>query len=315
VLSGIFLLGAAWTYFTASQSRIEEALRKLAAGNRLRHLTVIGLVSAVASLVNPYGWNLYGHIYHYLSNRFLMDHVEEFQSPNFHGVAQKCFLALLLITIAVLALRGRELRMSQGLTVLFAVYAGLYATRNIPVSSLLLVMIVGPLAPASGFAHAFSRRMSAVEMSVRGHVWSILAIIATLSVAANGGRIGHSVWMDAHFDPKRMPVEAVNYLQKSGVKGPVLSPDYWGGYLIYRLYPKSLVVVDDRHDLYGEETFKAYLTMFHAKPGWDEFLRAHEASIIVLPSDAALANILLVTDGWKQIYADDVAIALVREPE
>ena len=38
------------------------------------------------------------HIYRYLSNRFLMDHIEEFQSPNFHGVAQKCFLVLLLIS-------------------------------------------------------------------------------------------------------------------------------------------------------------------------------------------------------------------------
>jgi hypothetical protein len=81
-----------------------------------------------------------------------MDHIDEFQSPNFHGLAQKCFLALLLITVAVLALRGRELRLSQGLTVLFAVYAGLYASRNIPVSAILLVMVVGPIMPASDLA-------------------------------------------------------------------------------------------------------------------------------------------------------------------
>ncbi len=34
--------------------------------------------------------------------------------------------------------------MSQALVVLFAVYSGLYASRNIPVSSLLLILVIGP---------------------------------------------------------------------------------------------------------------------------------------------------------------------------
>ncbi|HEV2688066.1 MAG TPA: hypothetical protein VGV35_05915, partial [Bryobacteraceae bacterium] len=171
VLLGIFFLGAAWTWFRAKESRIEEALQKIAAGKRAWRLFIVGLLCVAASLVNPYGWKLYGHVYSYLSNRFLMDHIDEFQSPNFHGIAQRCFLLLLLITIAVLAVRGRGLRMSEGLTVLLAVYAGLYASRNIPVSSVLLVMVVGPLVPAAGVARGFFQRMAAVETGLRGHVW------------------------------------------------------------------------------------------------------------------------------------------------
>lgn len=308
VLLGIFLLGAAWSLFRARQNRIEEVLQKIAARNRVRNLAWVALLSAAASLVNPYGWKLHWHVYRYLSDRFLMDHIEEFQTPNFHGIAQKCFLFLLLITVAFLAARGRELRMSQGLTVLFAVYAGLYASRNIPVSSILLVMVVGPLVRTSVRtvdAGGFFYRMSALEGGMRGHLWVIVAIIVTFL-------IGSSVWMDAHFDPKRMPVEAVNYLEKQQVKGAVLSPDYWGGYLIYRRYPKARVVVDDRHDLYGEEFFKSYLKSVHVEPGWEEFLRTHEAACVLMPRASALADRLIVTEGWKQIYADDVAIAFVR---
>jgi hypothetical protein len=314
VLLGIFLLGAAWTWLRARENRIEELLQKIAAEKRVRYLAGVSLLSAATSLMNPYGGKLYSHIYHYLSNRFLMDHIEEFQSPNFHGLAQKCFLALLLLAVAVLALRGRELRMSEGLTVLFAVYAGLYASRNIPVSSILLVMVVGPIVPTAGLARGFSQRMAAVEVGLRAHLWPIFVIVVTLAIAANGGRAGSSLLMDAHFDPKRMPVEAVNDLEKNEVKGPVLTPDYWGGYLIYRLYPKWRVVVDDRHDLYGEEFFKSYLRMVRLERGWEEFLRTHPASCVLLPRDAALANILVITKGWKQIYADDVAIAFVRDP-
>jgi hypothetical protein len=308
VLLGIFLLGAGWSWFTAKESRIEGALQKIAAAKRVRSLVWVGLLSMAASLMNPYGWKLYVHVYAYLSNRFLMDHIEEFQSPNFHGVAQRCFLALLLVAVAVLALRGRELRMSEGLTVLFAVYAGLYASRNIPVSSILLVLVVGPLLPASRLAQGFLQRMSAVEVGLRGHAWPILAIVGTLAIAANGGRAGSSLPMDAHFDPKRMPVEAVNYLEKSDLKGPVLSPDYWGGYLIYRLYPRTQVVVDDRHDLYGEQFFKSYLKMMHVEEGWTELLQDHPVYCVLLPRDSGLANILVQTPGWKAVYGDDVAV-------
>jgi len=313
VLLGIFLVGAAWNWCRAKETRIEELLLKIAWRKRVRSLVWVSLLSAAASLVNPYGWQLHRHIYSYLSNRFLMDHIDEFQSPNFHGAAQKCFLGLLLITVGVLAVRGRELRLSAGLTVLFAVYAGLYASRNIPVASILLVMVVGPLLPTAGFARGFFQRMSGLEVELRGHVWPILAIVVTLLIAVNGGRVGSSLLMDAHFDAKRMPVEAVNYLQKSELEGPVLSPDYWGGYLIYRLYPKTRVVVDDRHDFYGGEFFRSYLKMVHVERGWEEFLDAHAAACVLLPRDAALASMLAETRGWKVIYSDDVVIGFVRE--
>ena len=314
VLWGIFLVGAAWSWWRAKDNRIEDVLEKIATGKRLRTLFWVGLLSAAASLVNPYGWNLHRHAYSYLSNRFLMDHIDEFQSPNFHGLAPKCFLAILLITVAVLTVRGRELRVSQGLTVLFAVYAGLYASRDIPISSILLVMVVGPLVPASGVARGFVQRMSAVETTLHGHVWPVLATIVTLVIAANGGRAGSSLLMDAHFDPRRMPVEAVNYLEKNQIPGPVLSPDNWGGYLIYRLYPRIRVVVDDRHDLYGAQFFRSYLKMMQVERGWEEFLETHATSCVLLPRGSALANILAVTKGWKTIYADDVAIAFMRAP-
>lgn len=312
VLLGAFFLAAGWSWLRVKEGSLEEVLQKNAATRRLRSLSAVGVLSVAASLVNPYGWNLYGHIYSYLSNRFLMDHVEEFQSPNFHGAAQKCFLALLLVTLAVLACKGRELRLSEGLIVLFAVYAGLYASRNIPVSSILLVMIVAPLVPAK-LGAGFLRRMFAVEAGQRGHMWPLLAIVVTLLVAVNGGRFGSKLVMDAHFGSKRMPVEAVNYMEQNGVSGPVLGPDYWGGYLIYRLYPKAQVVVDDRHDMYGEEFFRSYLRMMHGERGWDEFLRVHDAALVLLPRDGALASLLAQSKEWKSIYSDDLAILFCRD--
>ena len=310
VLLGIFCFSSILEWYKARADRIEEVLEKIRAAKRARNLALAGLFSGVASLANPYGWKLHEHVYRYLSNRFLMDHIDEFQSPNFHLAAQRCFLVLLLITLAALAVRGRDLRLSHGLTVLFAVYAGLYASRNIPVSALLLVMVIGPLAPT--VPTGFWQRMTAVETSLRGHLWPVFAVIVTLAIAANSGRVGSATLIDAHFDPQRMPMSALDFLEKDEVKGPILSVDSWGGYLIYRLYPKAKVVVDDRHDLYGDEFFESYLKMVRVEPGWQDFLRDHANSYVLLPKESALAGALAEARDWKEIYADNVAVVFVR---
>lgn len=312
VLLGIFWLAALWTWWNTKPDRIEESFQKIASGHRLRTLTWIGVLSVLASFVNPYGWKLHEHIYSYLSNRSLMDHIEEFQSPNFHGIAQKCFLVLLLISIATLAARRRSVRVSHILVVLFAVYAGLYAARNIPVSAILLAVIIGPLLPAIGVS-GFARRMTEVDSGLRGHLWPVVLTVLTLGIALNAGRVGSSQWMDAHFAPTRMPVAAVNFLREEGVKGPVLSPDYWGGYLIYRLYPETSVVVDDRHDFYGEDFLQLYLKMLHVEPGWRDFLNLHVVATAVLPTKSPLAVILSQTQDWNTVYKDDVA-TVFRSP-
>ena len=309
VLLGIFWLGSLWTWLRLKESRIEEAFQKITAGKRVRELTLVGLASASASLVNPYGWHLHAHIYCYLTNSFFMDHIEEFQSPNFHGVAQKCFLTLLLLMIVAIAARGRELKAGEILLVLFAVFAGLYSSRNIPVSSMLLAAIAGPRIPPLG-ASRFLQRMATMDSTLRGHFWPIFAAVATLMVGLNGGRIGSTLLMDAHFDARRMPVDAASFLEKNGVRSPVFAPDYWGGYFIYRLYPNNKVVIDDRHDFYGEPFLQWYLRTMHVEPGWEGFIKWRPC--LVLPRKAALTEIVRKTPEWKPVFSDDVAIIFTR---
>jgi hypothetical protein len=329
VLLGIYWCSAAWQWFRLKEDRFDDALRKICAGRLVRALTLTGIVSGLATLVNPYGFRLHVHIYRYLANRFLMDHIDEFQSPNFHYVAQKCFAALLLLTLVGLVVKGGEAgrgRLSQALVVLFAVYSGLYASRNIPVSSLLLILVIGPWlseamarladrrVAARGLAsRRFLQRMQAIEFGLRGHLWPVAMVGFTCWIAAHGGWLSGRHVMDGHFGEKRFPVEAVNYLEAQNVRGPLASPDYWGGYLIYRLYPRVRTVVDDRHDFYGEEFLKSYLKMVHVEPGWEDFLQQNQARCVVVPKGSALANILGETAGWRPIYSDDVAVAFEKK--
>ena len=234
---------------------------------------------------------------------------------------------MLLLTLVALAAKGREARASQFLVILFAVYAGLYAARNIPVSSLLLILVIGPWLSGTmenlkaGFTTRraalgwpvpasvpFLDRMSRIELSLRGHLWPIAAIVLTYWIAAHGGKLGTTPLMDAHFDAKRFPAAAVNYLEKQNVQGSLLTPDYWGGFLIYRSYPRIRVVIDDRHDFYGEDFLKSYLKMVHVEPEWREFIQKYRPARVVVPRASALANILFETSDWQAVYRDEVAI-------
>jgi hypothetical protein len=330
VLLAIYWISAAWAWLRLREARLEDALEKIRAGRRIRSLTWIGLLSAIATFINPYGFHLHAHIYKYLSNHFLMDHIDEFQSPNFHHVAQKCFAALLLLTLIALAAKNKHVKASQLLILLFAVYSGLYAARNIPVSALLLIAIIAPwisdemarLTESHSNAvrtralrmKEFLARMKSIELGLRGHLWPIMIIILTCWIAVHAGQIGPTSAMDAHFDAKHFPAAAVDHLQQHQVQGPLLSPDSWGGYLIYRFYPQQEIVLDDRHDFYGEDFLKSYLKLVHAEPGWEEFLRQHPANCAIVPKDSALANLFTGMPGWHRIYSDDVALAFVRDP-
>ena len=329
-LTGLVLLALYLVAGTATYLTVEGSGRRSVVGKKLRRLAGMSVVSLLFTLVNPYSYKLYLHIYQYLTNRFLMNHIQEFQSPDFHGAAQQCFAALLGITILALAMTPQKPRLSRLFVILFAAGSGLFAARNLPVSSLLLMLIVGPIvaelmtsaktdvAAAPWLRNlllrcdSFASRMAGMERTVRGHLWPAAAVILGVWIGLHAGKLGAWQLMDAHFPAKRFPVEAANEILRRDIREPVFSPDYWGGYLIYRLYPQTKVVVDDRHDLYGEQFFKQYLKTVRAEPGWNDLLQEQRVNWVLVPPESALANILTDTRGWTADYRDKVGILFRR---
>jgi hypothetical protein len=322
-LLAMYIIGGGIQYFTCRDQR--EEIRRW-----LKRLGLVSVLSLLASFVNPYGYKLHLHIYRYLSDRFLMNHVTEFQSPDFHGVAQQCFAAVLLVTIAALASARRKHQLPRLLVILLATYSGLYAARNLPVSSLLLTLIVAPvlseaIAKAGENAamapwlrallsrlQSFAARMENLELHFRGHLWLVLAFALGLWACMHGGRLGSTQLINAYFDDKRFPVEAADVIVQRDIREPVFCPDLWGGYLIYRLYPQTKVLVDDRHDLYGDRFFKDYLKVVFVQPDWNKVLDQRHVDWVLVQRNSSLGTILEQTRGWKLIHEDGTAVLFHR---
>ena len=325
VLLGIYLAGAGREVRRAGGETQRASSRR-----RAGTLTWVGLLSVMATFVNPYAYRLHVHIYRYLTNRFLMDHIDEFRAPNFHGIAEQCFAAILLITLVTLTASPRKPRLSEVLVVLLAAYSGLLASRNIPVASMLLVLVSGPMISAGARVGAsservgaglrsalargqsFAARMTRLEFGLRGHGWPLAVTALLVSICLHNGQLGKRPIMAVQFAPTRFPVTAVDYMVQHRIFTPVFSTDAWGGYLIYRLYPHSRVLVDDRHDLYGEAFLKRYLNIVRVEPGWKDDLEGMHADWVLVPHNAALANILQVAGGWSIAYQDGTSILFQR---
>lgn len=322
-LLAVYLLAGVIDYFTCRERRQGIALW-------LRKLIVISALTFAASFVNPYGYHLHAHVYRYLSDRFLMNQISEFLSPDFHGAAQQCFAILLIVTIVTLASTGRRPAPAGLLLLLFAAYSGLYATRNLPTSSLLITLVIAPLLSASAVHAAenvnitswlrrffsrvssFGSRMRNLELDFHGHVWIVLGLALTIWACIHHGRLGSKQLINACFDDQRFPVEATQYIAGQDIREPIFSLDYWGGYLIYRLYPETKVVVDDRHDLYGDQFIKDYLKIVLVQPTWKNELDRRHVDWVLVPRWSPLANILRLTPNWVAAHEDETAVLFHR---
>jgi len=333
-LFGMALLGAYSLAALVESLRTSDPFASLLASKRAHALGRTLLWSALATLVNPQGWRLHEHIYRYLADGYLMNRIDEFHSPNFHGWAERCFGTILLLLLIGFAANRRALPLRHVLAALLAIYAGLYASRNLPVSSMVLALIAGPilwgnfvslsekpgcwtwLRSRVGRIASFSQRMCSQEAQLQGHVWPVASVIVALVICVQGGRLGSSQIMQARFDPRKLPVAAAASLRPDASADPVFSIDLWGGYLIYVLYPQRKVVFDDRHDLYGSGRIREYLVLLQAEPGWDKVLEERQIRTALLPAQSTLANLLRELPGqWRPVYEDSVAVVLKREPQ
>ena len=333
---GIALLGIYMGAALVEGFRAKDAFAEVRIAHRARGMAVAFVASLAATFVSPYGWRLHEHIYRYLSDRYLMNRIDEFKSPDFHGWAERSFAIILVLTITAFVGNQKKLRLSQLLVVLFATYAALYASRNLPVSSMLLVLIAGPIlwqnfvslaekpgawrwvrSGSSRIAN-FSERMSTQEMELRGHLWCVISVALAFAICLQGGWLRSRRLIDAHFDQEKMPVEAVSFLQNESGIGkqsavPIFSTDAWGGYLIYTMYPERKVVVDDRHDLYGSGRIRQYLILMHVEPGWQDALKEWQIRTALLPTDSTLANLLReLPRDWRVAYEDKIAVVFEK---
>jgi hypothetical protein len=319
VLLGIFGVARIWNFLA---ERRDEDLKAIL------QLSVAGCACFAITFCTPYGYELHVHVYQYLSNSFLMNTINEFQSPNFHLPGYGYFEILILLSVLGVMWARERVSVADLLLVLFSIHASLYAARNIPISAILISMALGPaLAEAISPKHRkqprwmtslldtvqdISTNMGDMEKRFRGHAPALLMVAASVAIALNGGRVGSAQVLSAHFDGQIFPVAATEFIAQKGIHDHMFNTDDWSGYLIYKLYPGLKVYFDDRHDFYGESFFREYHKASHGTLQWHEPLDQSQTRWALIAAKSPLASLLKESKDWRLEYDDGVAMVFAR---
>jgi len=243
-----------------------------------------------------------------LRSSWILEHVQEFQSPSIRSENMVVFAVMLL---AAAALAPRASRFEGAMALLWG-FAALRSARHVPFFAVAAAPVI-----ADGCARWWRGRL---EMPVRVF-WQIgqdlgrsrratlwIPVVAIAVAAAPGS---------AEFPRWRFPVQAVEgngqWLAPHGAMPRILTSDQWADYLIYRLYPRQRVFFDGRSDFYGPSLGAEYRELLGASEGWQEVMRRHGFDRALLPREWPLSTMLDGEPGWRRVYQDDLAVLFARD--
>ena len=313
-ISGFILLGiyGAGNLVLARSGVAEE---REAAHRRWLQILKITLLCLAASLVNPFGYHILLFPFTLVADRYLMDHVQEFLSPNFHEMAALPFKLLLLLILSLLAASRRRLNSIELALLLSFVNMAFYSARYIPLFAIIAAPIALRLADrvlgeSGGRAIVWLRRKDAgiaeIDSQARGYLWPLLAALAVVLFLAQSGSA-------LRFDEKLKPVAAVEFLKREQIPGNMFNGDEFGDYIIYSAWPRYRVFIDGRLDMYGTKLLKEHDKVTKFEADWESVMKKYDMNWIIYDADSALSRYLLVCRGWRLIYADKVANIFVRD--
>jgi len=307
ILLGAYLIG---NLFHTLSRPIDE---RNSCRKRLCQLMLTAGACLLACLCNPSGYQILFFPFKLVSNRFLMDHISEFLSPNFHDFMP--FKYLLLMLVALLALSKRRVEPTELVLVLIFTNMALYSTRYIP----LFALVVAPTlvrqseqaqkCVSGKLASFFSKRsenIASLDARATGFLWPAAALIA-VAVAVGSGRIHHG------FDAKIKAVDAVEFLMHEKIAGNMFNDDEFGDYLIYRSYPTYRVFFDGRSDMYGTDKLQEYLKITGFEAGWEQIIDKYRITWVFYDTNSNLSRFLLNERDWVLIYSDRVASIFVKD--
>jgi len=107
------------------------------------------------------------------------------------------------------------------------------------------------------------------------------------------------------------PVNAVNFLRRNPVPGPLYNNLNWGGFLMWYM-PEYPVAIDGRNDLYGDQLDQVFFNSEIAAKSYASDPYLNEAGVVVLDSQLPLAKVLTVDSRFQLVYRDAIATVFAR---
>lgn len=304
---GLTAVGTAIEVYLGNGRTIRDAVRYL-------KLTV---ACALASLVNPYGWNLHLHVGEYLQSDWIRSAIQEFQSPSFRGETMIQFEALMLGGLFIGGLLLRRRQVVEALWIAFWAHNALGSVRHVPLFVTVCAPIIARELSELWTAWTAGAKKSSLVGIINGMAADSMAGFQRTSVlpfaaAAALMVVGAPIQWPKDFPAEIFPTQLVAKNADLIAKSRVLTTDQWGDYLIYR-NPQQKVFIDGRSDFYGEKIGTEYVRLLQGHWKWREYMAKYNFDLVLVPVTNAIAELLKHEPGWKVVADNGKQILLVRD--
>ena len=290
----------------------DEALAQCRAGfrslGRLRALLLVGVVSGLACLANPFGLGVLTYPFRLTGSSEFMSKVQEWLPPTSDQAfwpywAWTCLLAAcVLVSVRRVALFDLLAVVVFGwLSMSARRQVGVFGLVSLPVMSKHLGIAASWLGPRTVASAAARRRLA-----VAGKL-ALVGVAALASVAHWRGR-----------EPDRLPAKAVAFVESLPFEGEILNEYDWGGYLIWRLFPKRRVFIDGRCLVYGDAGYLEWERIYLCKRGWEDAAAKRNVQCMILrhrrPArpDGTPMPLPFTSPNWRTVYWDDDSVVLLK---
>ncbi|MCP4425458.1 MAG: hypothetical protein GY803_13275 [Chloroflexi bacterium] len=301
----VYTVGEALRRFKPSSSVIRHP------SSAVLYLSVT-VVSFLAAALNPSGAELWIYPFLTLGSPSMQIFIQEWHSPDFHLSMFWPFGLMMALGVAGWLVSRQRPSWTELLLFGGTAAAGLISARNIPIFAVVAAPIVSrhwlyaavgtraypllsgqkpePTPPA--FMQALNWGILFIALLGAG-VWTAVTAIENEAAIA-----------------ERYPVAAVDFIEEAGLTEARIYNSYnWGGYLIWRGLP---VFVDGRADVYGDDFLFEYRQTFDVAVNWQEPLEKYDVAYVLMERGSLLTVMLTASDGWDEIYTDEIAQMFVR---
>jgi hypothetical protein len=277
-------------------------------------------VAALVTLVNPYGWRLYGEIIDSLSNQFMLDSLQEWQPVSLNTLAGRGYAVYLVGLGMAMAVWYRRIEPVRWVMWIVFLLLSLRHMRNIP----LFLLVSLPLC-AELLARGLGRLTGWLSLD------SVRARRCLLAGTLAGGLF--MVWLGpdhlqrvaqaglqpgVYFKGTSNPIEAVQWVREHRDRvGRRLYNDYaYGGFLLWWL-PEEKIFIDGRMPAWrngARQIFQDYVALSLTDPPRLSVLSTYSVDWAMVRRKSLLDEALAREQTWKREYEDGKVAIYVQLP-
>lgn len=281
------------------------------ARTNLRRLVILTGVSALVTLVNPYGWRLHGEIIDSLANQFMVDELQEWQPLSLATTAGRGYALYLAVLGGAMCCWYRRYEPVRWVVWLVFLVFSLRHMRNVPVFLLISLPLAVELT-ATAFGRLQRSFGTGGPVGARGDLLAA-AVAAALLLMWEGPDHLHRVVQSGieparYFQTTSYPIEAVDWIKAHPAQaGTRLYNDYgYGGFLLWWM-PEHKIFIDGRMPAWRighRHIFQDYVALTRSEPVDLSILKKYAVDWALVRQDTPLDHALHREPKWVRVYED-----------